>query len=164
MYAGSLPASCGMPRMGMPCRFTAANNHSPTLQRCSHASAAGGSPWSVAFDAVGILHDLEVLIATPHFGRAWLFCETTDADAAPLGYLLLCFDYSLEYGGRGALDRRVLRRPHPPRPGSGRPGAPIRGADCTGCRRYGAPPGSESRQPRDRSFTGGMDSRITNGI
>ena len=56
-------------------------------------------PWSVPFDEGSVLSDLEALISTPHYGQAWLLAEAPDTP--PIGYLILCFDYSLEYGGRG---------------------------------------------------------------
>jgi GNAT superfamily N-acetyltransferase len=59
-----------------------------------------------------VLHDIETLIATPHLGQAWLLCDQ-DAAIPPFGYLLLCFDYSLEYSGRGAwIDEFFIDRAH----------------------------------------------------
>jgi GNAT superfamily N-acetyltransferase len=67
-------------------------------------------PWSVSFEEDRVRNDLETLISTPHFGQVWLLADAPDRP--PIGYLVLCFDYSLEYGGRGAwidevfIDRR----------------------------------------------------------
>jgi len=36
-------------------------------------------PWSVPFDDARVLHDLEALIATPHFYRRHGFARTTTA-------------------------------------------------------------------------------------
>ena len=67
-------------------------------------------PWSVPFEEGRIRSDVEALISTPHFGQVWFLADAPDRP--PIGYLVLCFDYSLEYGGRGAwidevfIDRR----------------------------------------------------------
>ena len=67
-------------------------------------------PWPIPFDEGRVLSDLEALISTPQYGQVWLLAEAPDTPA--IGYLLICFDYSLEYGGRGAwidevfIDRR----------------------------------------------------------
>jgi GNAT superfamily N-acetyltransferase len=66
-------------------------------------------PWSVAFDDTRVLHDLQTLLLNPSYGLAWLICDGEE----PVGYLLLCFDYSLEYGGKGAwIDEFFVDRAH----------------------------------------------------
>jgi GNAT superfamily N-acetyltransferase len=66
-------------------------------------------PWSSPFDDARVLCDLQALLDTPHYGIAWLICEGDD----PIGYLLLCFDYSLEYSGKGAwIDEIFIDRAH----------------------------------------------------
>jgi GNAT superfamily N-acetyltransferase len=66
-------------------------------------------PWSVPFEEGRVLLDLQVLLENAHYGSAWLICD----GEAPVGYLLLCFDYSLEYGGKGAwIDELFVDRAH----------------------------------------------------
>ena len=66
-------------------------------------------PWSVPFEEDRVLRDIRALIENPHYGQVWLICEGDDA----VGYLLLCFDYSLEYGGKGAwIDEVFVAKAH----------------------------------------------------
>jgi ribosomal protein S18 acetylase RimI-like enzyme len=50
---------------------------------------------------------LEGLLAQPAFGRAWIIQD----GAGPLGYLALCFGYSLEFRGRDAFVDEIYVRP-----------------------------------------------------
>jgi GNAT superfamily N-acetyltransferase len=66
-------------------------------------------PWEAPFEEERVLRDIRALIENPHYGLAWLIC---DGDV-PAGYLLICFDYSLEYGGKGAwIDEVFVDRAH----------------------------------------------------
>jgi GNAT superfamily N-acetyltransferase len=55
-------------------------------------------PWSLPFHEDALRPVVRTLLADPSFGAAYLvhFAEK------PVGYIILCFDYSLEYGGKGA--------------------------------------------------------------
>ena len=55
-------------------------------------------PWSVPFDAARVLQTIEMLLRNPQLGLAW-FIEYEDEE---IGYIILSFDFSLEYGGRNA--------------------------------------------------------------
>lgn len=65
-----------------------------------------------AHDSVGsddVLDALSALIADRTLGRVWLI----HADANPVGYAVLTFSYSLEFGGRCAfLDEFFIQRDH----------------------------------------------------
>ena len=66
-------------------------------------------PWSVPFEETTVRRVVEELLRNPVFGEAWLVCD----GAAPVGYVVLCFDYSLEYGGRGAwIDELYIAESH----------------------------------------------------
>jgi GNAT superfamily N-acetyltransferase len=66
-------------------------------------------PWSVPFDDARVLRDLNVLLDNPSTGLAYLIRQ----DGEVAGYLLLCFDYSLEYGGKGAwIDELFVDKAH----------------------------------------------------
>lgn len=66
-------------------------------------------PWQEPFNKDRLRRDLERLFAEPVYGLAFLAWEGGD----PVGYLVLCFDYSLEYGGKGAwVDELFVRRAH----------------------------------------------------
>jgi GNAT superfamily N-acetyltransferase len=55
-------------------------------------------PWSEPFHEPTLRANLAELLQNPVFGIAYIVRE----DAAPIGYLVICFEYSLEYRGKGA--------------------------------------------------------------
>lgn len=55
-------------------------------------------PWSVPFEEGRARRAVEMLMAHPEYGRVWLVHEGERA----VGYAVMSFDYSLEYGGRNA--------------------------------------------------------------
>ncbi|HKT87798.1 MAG TPA: GNAT family N-acetyltransferase [Candidatus Sulfotelmatobacter sp.] len=64
-------------------------------------------PWSCPFDEVEAALATERLLRDPALGRAWMIV----ADGQSIGYIVMAFDYSLEYRGRGAwVDEFFVRR------------------------------------------------------
>lgn len=55
-------------------------------------------PWSVPFDEDVLHANLHELLADAVYGSAYFIVD----GEATLGYIVLCFDYSLEYRGKGA--------------------------------------------------------------
>jgi len=55
-------------------------------------------PWSAPFEEAKVRKSLCELLATPSAGRAFLIRD----DPLSVGYLVLSFDFSLEYGGKNA--------------------------------------------------------------
>ena len=55
-------------------------------------------PWSEVFDEPIVCANLAELLASPTYGVAFI---ARDGEK-PIGYLIVCFDYSLEYRGKGA--------------------------------------------------------------
>jgi GNAT superfamily N-acetyltransferase len=55
-------------------------------------------PWSEAFDEAVVRANLTALLANPAYG---VICVAQDG-GVPVGYVVVCFDYSLEYRGKGA--------------------------------------------------------------
>ena len=55
-------------------------------------------PWSEPFEESIVRFSLAQLLQNPAYGMA---CLVSD-DGRPIAYLLICFDYSLEYRGKGA--------------------------------------------------------------
>ena len=55
-------------------------------------------PWSCEFVEARAKEALRQLIADPSMGCAWLVCD----EGREIGYIVLTFDYSLEYGGKCA--------------------------------------------------------------
>ena len=55
-------------------------------------------PWSEPFDETMLRRNLSALLANPNFGLIYLARN----EQAVVGYLVICFDYSLEYRGKGA--------------------------------------------------------------
>jgi len=66
-------------------------------------------PWSCPFDEAETARVTDQLLRDPALGRAWLIA----ADGQNIGYIIMAFDYSLEYRGRGAwVDEFFVRRTH----------------------------------------------------
>ena len=55
-------------------------------------------PWSVPFEEDRVRESVRNLLMNPGFGQAWFVRE----DQRNIGYIVMAFDYSLEYGGRNA--------------------------------------------------------------
>ena len=66
-------------------------------------------PWSEPFDEPAVRANLTELLTNPVFGVIHLVREKTK----PIGYLVICFDYSLEYRGKGAwIDELFVEAAH----------------------------------------------------
>ena len=64
-------------------------------------------PWSCEFTDAGARKAVEELLRNPSSGRAWLIC----LDGEAIGYIVLTFDYSLEYRGKCAwVDEFFIRK------------------------------------------------------
>ena len=55
-------------------------------------------PWSIPFVEAEAARAVEQLLRDPSCGRLWLI----SADGATVGYIVMSFDFSLEYRGRNA--------------------------------------------------------------
>ena len=55
-------------------------------------------PWEEPFHEPTLRANLAELLQNPVYGVAYIAWE----DSAPIAYLIICFDYSLEYRGKGA--------------------------------------------------------------
>ncbi|MGB7729071.1 MAG: GNAT family N-acetyltransferase [Candidatus Acidiferrum sp.] len=62
----------------------------------SHMQA--DDPWSEPFDLTTVRGNLVELLDNSHYGLAYLARDQQTA----IGYLVICFDFSLEYRGKGA--------------------------------------------------------------
>jgi GNAT superfamily N-acetyltransferase len=58
----------------------------------------GSDPWSQAFRETTVRENLAELFTNPFYGLVYLVWDNDH----PVGYLVVCFDYSLEYRGKGA--------------------------------------------------------------
>lgn len=66
-------------------------------------------PWSESFDEATVRQSLSELLGNPHYGLAYLVRELQ----TPIAYLVICFDYSLEYRGKGAwIDELFVEPSH----------------------------------------------------
>jgi len=66
-------------------------------------------PWSIPFARAAVENAVGQLLRDTSLGRVWLI----EADKQVAGYIVMCFDYSLEYGGRGAwVDEFFVRPSH----------------------------------------------------
>ncbi|HXX14390.1 MAG TPA: GNAT family N-acetyltransferase [Candidatus Eremiobacteraceae bacterium] len=66
-------------------------------------------PWDEPFQETAVQKNLSELLRNPAYGLAYLACD----HQIPIGYLLICFDFSLEYRGKGAwIDELFVEPPH----------------------------------------------------
>jgi GNAT superfamily N-acetyltransferase len=66
-------------------------------------------PWSCPFDEAVTSRVTEQLLRDPSLGRVWFIAS----DGENIGYIVMAFDYSLEYRGRNAwVDEFFVRRTH----------------------------------------------------
>lgn len=66
-------------------------------------------PWSERFDETIVRKKLSELLGNPHYGYIYLARQ----EETFVAYLVICFDYSLEYRGKGAwIDELFVERTH----------------------------------------------------
>jgi diamine N-acetyltransferase len=66
-------------------------------------------PWSEPFHEPTLRANLAELLQNPIYGVIYLVRE----ESALIGYLVMCFDYSLEYSGKGAwIDELFVKASH----------------------------------------------------
>ncbi|HEV2103702.1 MAG TPA: GNAT family N-acetyltransferase [Candidatus Acidoferrum sp.] len=66
-------------------------------------------PWSEPFHEPTVRANLAELLQNPAFGIAYIVRE----ESVAIGYLVICFDYSLEYRGKGAwIDELFVEASH----------------------------------------------------
>jgi GNAT superfamily N-acetyltransferase len=66
-------------------------------------------PWSCRFDEHLANNAMDELLRNPSLGRVWTIAD----DSQTIGYLVMAFDYSPEYRGKGAwVDEFFIRPTH----------------------------------------------------
>jgi len=66
-------------------------------------------PWSEPFHEPALRTNLAELLQNPVYGVVYIVRQ----ESAPIGYLVICFDYSLEYRGKGAwVDELFVESSH----------------------------------------------------
>lgn len=66
-------------------------------------------PWDAPFEETTVQKNLSELLRNPAYGLAYLASE----QQIPIGYLVICFDFSLEYRGKGAwIDELFVEPSH----------------------------------------------------
>ena len=66
-------------------------------------------PWAEPFDESWVRKNLAELVAEPRYGLIYLARE----HETPVAYLVICFDFSLEYRGKGAwIDELFVEPAH----------------------------------------------------
>jgi CheY-like chemotaxis protein len=69
----------------------------------------GCDPWSEPFLETSVRANLTELLTNPSYGLVYLASD----DGRPVAYVAICFDYSLEYGGKGAwIDELFVEASH----------------------------------------------------
>jgi len=65
-------------------------------------------PWAETFDELCVRNNLAELLHDPRYGLVYLVREKD----TPVAYLVICFDFSLEYRGKGAwIDELFVEPP-----------------------------------------------------
>ena len=64
-------------------------------------------PWSVPFREEEVRESVRELLVSPSIGRAFLICNSELC----IGYLVLSFDFSMEYGGKNAWIDELFVQP-----------------------------------------------------
>jgi GNAT superfamily N-acetyltransferase len=79
----------------------------PLLGMMRHMQA--DDPWAEPFYESTLRSNLAELLQNPVYGVVYIVRE----ESAPIGYLVICFDYSLEYRGKGAwIDELFVEAAH----------------------------------------------------
>jgi GNAT superfamily N-acetyltransferase len=66
-------------------------------------------PWEEPFRELTVRSNLAELLQNPVYGVSYMVRK----EAAPIAYLVICFDYSLEYRGKGAwIDELFVEATH----------------------------------------------------
>jgi len=66
-------------------------------------------PWSCRFDERVACDAMDELLRDPSLGRVWTIADNSQT----IGYIVMAFDYSLEYRGKGAwVDEFFVRPSH----------------------------------------------------
>jgi GNAT superfamily N-acetyltransferase len=66
-------------------------------------------PWEEPFQEATVRANLAELLQNPVYGVSYIVLEAS----AAIGYLVICFDYSLEYRGKGAwIDELFVEAAH----------------------------------------------------
>lgn len=66
-------------------------------------------PWAEPFDELFVRKNLSELLNNPHYGLIY----TARNGQTPVAYLVICFDFSLEYRGKGAwIDELFVEPTH----------------------------------------------------
>jgi hypothetical protein len=66
-------------------------------------------PWAEPFDELCVRNNLAELLHDPRYGLVYLVREKD----TPVAYLVICFDFSLEYRGKGAWIDELFVEPPP---------------------------------------------------
>jgi GNAT superfamily N-acetyltransferase len=93
----------------MPVSITRATSSDLELLRPMMRHMQADDPWSEPFHESTLRANLAELLQSPVYGVVYLARK----ESAPIGYLVICFDYSLEYRGKGAwIDELFIEASH----------------------------------------------------
>ena len=93
----------------MPVSITPATSSDSELLLHMMRNMQRDDPWAEPFDESTLRKNLAELLQNPVYGVVHIVRE----EAAPIGYLVICFDYSLEYRGKGAwIDELFVEASH----------------------------------------------------
>ena len=93
----------------MPVSITRATSSDLELLLPMMRHMQADDPWSEPFHEPTLRSNLAELLQNPVYGVVYIVRE----QSAPIGYLVICFDYSLEYRGKGAwIDELFVEAAH----------------------------------------------------
>jgi diamine N-acetyltransferase len=91
----------------MPCSFRLATQIDLDSLLLLMRQMQADDPWSELFDENDVRHNLLQLLHNSSYGLVYLACD----EKSPMGYLVICFDFSLEYRGKGAWVDELFVQP-----------------------------------------------------
>jgi diamine N-acetyltransferase len=93
----------------MPCSFRLATEVDLDSLLLLMRQMQADDPWSEPFDEDTVRGNLRELLSNSGYGLVYL----AHSEQAPVGYLVICFDFSLEYRGKGAwIDELFVQSPY----------------------------------------------------
>lgn len=97
------------PEAARPTTFRLAQSEDLDLLLRFMQSLQEDDPWSIAFSPAYARRAMQQLLEEPRLGRVWIIRDAAET----IGYIVMSFDFSLEYGGRNAwIDEFFIQRNH----------------------------------------------------
>jgi GNAT superfamily N-acetyltransferase len=97
----------------MPVAFHLAHPEDLTELVAMMKELQADDPWSCPFDERLASNAMDELLRNPSLGCVWTIAASQTNGSQTIGYIVMAFDYSLEYRGKGAwVDEFFIRPAH----------------------------------------------------